>query len=281
MTATSVGAHAERVAAWRRLREDRLRSPHGWLALVGLHWLTPGENHFGAHPANEIVLHGSGIAPRAGTLSWNEGEVLLQPHDGAELRIGGEPAATMVLADDRQGDPTLLDLGPLRMHLIRRGERMGLRVRDSAAPALAAFTGLESFPIDPSWRVTAQFEPAAPGATIKIVDITGTPSRETTPGTVWFERDGATWRLRALSGGDDGALWLVFGDLTNGHETYGGGRFLYTEAPAADGSVVADFNLAYNPPCVFSPHATCPLPPPQNRLALRIEAGERRYTAPL
>jgi len=281
MTAISVGAHAERVVAWRRLREDRLRSPHGWLALVGLHWLTPGDNHFGAHPANEIVLHGSGIAPRAGTLTWSENQVRLQPHEGAELRIGGNPAATMMLADDLDGDPTLLDLGTLRMHLIRRGERMGLRVRDSDAPVLAAFTGLESFPIDPSWCVTAQFEPAAPGATIKIVDITGTPTREPTPGTVWFERDGATWRLRALPGGDDGALWLVFGDLTNGHETYGGGRFLYTEAPAADGTVIADFNLAYNPPCVFSPYATCPVPPPQNRLALRIEAGERRYTAPL
>ncbi|HEY4768727.1 MAG TPA: hypothetical protein VII26_07345, partial [Candidatus Limnocylindria bacterium] len=86
MTAISVGAHAERVVAWRRLREDRLRSPHGWLALVGLHWLTPGDNHFGAHPANEIVLHGSGIAPRAGTLTWSENQVRLQPHEGAELR---------------------------------------------------------------------------------------------------------------------------------------------------------------------------------------------------
>ncbi|MDH4335366.1 MAG: DUF1684 domain-containing protein [Chloroflexota bacterium] len=281
MTVISVGEHAERVAAWRRLREDRLRSPHGWLALVGLHWLTPGENHFGAHPSNEIVLHGSGMAPRAGTLTWTDGQVRLQSHEGADVRIGGDSAASMVLADDRDGDPTMLDLGPLRMHLIRRGERMGLRVRDSEAPALTAFAGLESFPIDPSWRVTAQFEPAPPGATIKIVDITGTPSREATPGTIWFDRDGATWRLRALPGGGDGALWLVFGDLTNGHETYAGGRFLYTEAPAADGTVIADFNLAYNPPCVFSPYATCPLPPPQNRLALRIEAGERQYTSPL
>ena len=104
-------------------------------------------------------------------------------------------------------------------------------------------------------------------------------SSDTTPGSVAFERDGITWRLAALEGEEDGSLWLIFGDATNGTDTYGAGRFLYTEPPADDGSVIVDFNLAYNPPCVFSPYATCPLPPPQNRLALRIEAGEKDWHA--
>jgi Uncharacterized conserved protein len=183
------------------------------------------------------------------------------------------------LADDLDDAPTILELGTLRLHLIRRGDRIGLRVRDHEAPALHAFSGMQHFPLDPSWRIVARFEPAPPGRTLAMMDITGAQSADPTPGTVVFERDGATWRIDALDGGEKGELWLIFGDATNGRQTFGGGRFLYTEPPAADGSVVVDFNLAYNPPCVFSPFATCPLPPPQNRLALRIEAGEMAWHA--
>ncbi len=270
--------HATQVAEWRAARDQRLRSADGWLALVGLHWLSPGENRVGAHPANQIVLQGEGIPPRAGSL-WlgDDGRVGLVPHPGVDLLHDGARAHETTLVDDHDAHPTVLELGTLRFHLIRRGERIGVRVRDTAAPPLATFRGMDHFPIDPSWRVTARFEPAPPGATLEIVDITGALSQDATPGTVAFERDGTTWRIEALSGGDDGSLWLIFGDATNGTDTYGGGRFLYTEPLAADGSVVVDFNLTYNPPCVFSPYATCPLPPPQNRLALRIEAGERRY----
>jgi uncharacterized protein (DUF1684 family) len=271
--------HAAQVAAWRADRDRRLRSPDGWLTLVGLHWLVPGENHVGAHPANQVVLHGHDIPPRVASLWLKDGGVRLQPHDGVELLHAGAPAGEMTLEDDRDEHPTVLELGTQRLHVIRRGDRVGLRVRDTAAPALRRFAGMESFPIDPTWRIVARFEAAPPGATLEIVDITGTRTFETTPGTVDFEREGSTWRIAALPGDDDGTLWLIFGDATNRTDTYGGGRYLYTEPPLPDGSVVVDFNLAYNPPCVFSPHATCPLPPRQNRLALRIEAGERAYHA--
>jgi uncharacterized protein (DUF1684 family) len=163
--------------------------------------------------------------------------------------------------------------------VIKRGDRFGVRVRDTTAPALATFAGMPHFRIDPGWRLTGRLEAAAPGALIEIVDITGAVGSDPTPGSVAFERDGSTWRIAALAGGDDGSLWLIFGDATNGTDTYGGGRFLYTEPVQPDGSVVLDFNLAYNPPCVFSPYATCPLPPPQNKLALRIEAGETAWHA--
>jgi hypothetical protein len=257
--------HEAAVRAWWAARDARLRDPDGWLTLVGLHWLEPGENRFGSDPSNEVVLAGNGVPPRAGTLVLENGAV----------RLGEE-----VLADDLRGEPTVIDLGSLRMYVIRRGERLGLRVRDHAAPALGSFEGMRRFPIDPGWRVSARLEPAPTGREIEIVDVTGTVSHEPTPGRIAFEREGATWRIDALPGDDeDGSLWLVFADATNGHQTYGGGRFLYTEAVASDGSVAVDFNLAYNPPCVFSPFATCPLPPPQNRLALRIEAGELAYHA--
>lgn len=268
--------HAARVIDWWAARDERLRDPDSWLTLVGLHWLVPGENRFGADTDNEVVLHGDGVPPHAGSLWAGDGEVRLVAGSPA-VSAGGETVSEAQLADDLSGEPTIIDLGSLRMYVIRRGERLGLRVRDRASPALAAFRGMDHFPIDPDWRLDGRLEPAAAGRTIEIVDVTGAVSHDLTPGQVVFERDGTNWRLDALPGGDDGTLWLVFGDATNGNETYGGGRFLYTEPVADDGSVVLDFNLAYNPPCVFSPYATCPLPPPQNRLEIRVEAGERTY----
>jgi uncharacterized protein (DUF1684 family) len=269
--------HAAQVAVWRAARDRRLRSPDGWLALVGLHWLEPGENHVGAHPANQVVLHGHEIPPRIGSLMVEDDHVRLVPHAGVEVLHAGKPVGEMVLDDDRDEHPTVLELGTLRFHLIRRGQRLALRVRDAAAPAIEHFRGMEYFAIDPSWRVVAQFEPAPAGAILETRDITGALIRETTPGTVRFERDRASWRIAALPGEADGSLWLIFGDATNRTDTYGGGRYLYSEPPIGDGSVIVDFNLAYNPPCVFSPYATCPLPPAQNRLALRIEAGEMMW----
>jgi len=265
MTPDDASEHEAAVRARWAARDARLRDPDGWLTLVGLHWLEPGENRFGADAANEIVLRGDGVPAVAGSLVVED----------AVVRLGED-----VLADDLSGEPTVIDLGSLRMYVIRRGERLGLRVRDHASPALGAFEGMRHFPIDPGWRLRGRLEPAAAGHEIEIVDVTGTVSHEPTPGSVAFERDGATWRIEALPGEKSGSVWLVFGDATNGHETYGGGRFVYTDPVGADGSVIVDFNVAYNPPCVFAPYATCPLPPPQNRLALRIEAGELAYTSP-
>jgi uncharacterized protein (DUF1684 family) len=268
--------HAARVIDWWAARDERLRDPDGWLTLVGLHWLAPGENRFGADPDNHVVLHGDGVPQHAGSL-WAEDGVVRLVAGSPAVGAGGEAVAEAQLADDLDGEPTVIDLGSLRMYVIRRGERLGLRVRDRASPALTAFRGMDHFPIDPGWRLSGRLEPAPADRTIEIVDVTGAVSHDLTPGQVVFERDGATWRIDALPGDDDGTLWLVFGDATNGIETYGGGRFLYTEPVGDDGSVVLDFNIAYNPPCVFSPYATCPLPPPQNRLDLRIEAGERDF----
>jgi len=270
--------HASGVRAWRAERDARLRSPDGWLTLVGLYWLEPGENRFGADPTNPIPLTGDGVPPRAGTILV-EGDAARLVNVSTEVRIDGRGVADGPLVDDRSEGPTVLELGDLRMHVIcRGGDRLALRVRDHTAPALAAFNGIEAFPIDISWRVTGRLEPDASDEPMEIVDVTGIVTSEPSPGRVAFELAGRTWRLRSLDGGD-GKLWLIFGDATNGGETYGGGRFLYTEPVADDMSVVIDFNVAYNPPCVFSPYATCPLPPAENRLPLRIEAGELLYHA--
>lgn len=270
--------HAQGVRSWWAEREERLRSPDGWLTLVGLYWLEPGDNRFGADPANPIPLSGVGLPATAGSIVVEGNWARLQDASN-EVRIGGRGASDGPLADDRSEDPTVLELGDLRMHVIcRGGDRLALRVRDHTAMALTAFRGMEHYPIDIGWRLAGQLEPEMSDEPMEIVDVTGIVTRESSPGRVAFEHDGQTWRLRSLDGGD-GKLWLIFGDATNGSETYGGGRFLYTEPVTGDGSVVVDFNLAYNPPCVFSPYATCPLPPAENRLPLRIEAGELVYHA--
>jgi uncharacterized protein (DUF1684 family) len=264
-------AHRAAVIDWWAQRDERLRDPDGWLTLVGLHWLGPGENQFGADASNDIVLSGEDVPAHAGSLWLRDGEVRLQPDGEAEPRP--EP-----LASDVAGEPTVIQIGSLHMYVIERGQRWGLRVRDHASPKIAGFRGMDHFPIDASWRIQGRLRPAEDGERLEIVDVTGDIGSEETPGTVEFERAGRTWSLAALPGdADERRVWLVFGDMTNGLDTYGGGRFLYSEPVADDGNVVLDFNLAYNPPCVFSEFATCPLPPPQNRLNLRIEAGERNY----
>jgi uncharacterized protein (DUF1684 family) len=277
LDAADPAAHRAVVEKERAEREARLRDPLGWLSLVGLHWLHPGAQRFGSSPSNEIVLRaGLGdVAAVAGSLDVIDDRVLVSPEPGAGLMLRGRPVEDGTeLLDDEAETPTVLELASLRLILIRRGAgRLALRVKDAAAPTLRSFDGLRYFEIDPRWRVTGRLVRGDPNATIPIPDVLGTVSAEHTPGTVEFEIDGRRCRLDALDA-MPGHLALLFGDLTNGQETYGGGRFLISGPIQPDDSVEIDFNLAYDPPCVFTPYATCPLPPLSNRLPVRIEAGE-------
>jgi len=239
-----------------------------WLSLVGLHWLRPGLNRVGSDPASEVPLPPG--AARSGTLTVSDDGVV------ADGDLTGHEAVRLV--SDLHGEPTLLELGNLRLCVIDRGGRLAVRAWDVAAPALTGFRGIDHWPIDPTWRLDARFEPT-PGRMLPVPDVIGTAEEQPSPGNVVFEVAGAVHRLQALVGGESGALWLVFGDATNGRETYGGGRFVYTGVPEPSGGVELDFNRAYNPPCVFSPFATCPLPWPANRLGIRVEAGEGAYPA--
>ncbi len=271
--------HRASIEAVRRRREQRLRDPEGWLSLVGLHWLHEGENRFGTDPANEVTLAAqSGQLPAlAGRLTVNEGHVTASAEPGAGVTVAEGPLADGTeLVDDSEDHPTVLALGSLRFYLVRRGERLGIRVKDGAAPAIKAFNGLDYFPIDPKWRLDARLEAAPPGTTILVPGILGDINAEDSPGVVSFEFDGQVYKLKALEA-QPGHLWLIFGDETNGNETYGGGRFLVTGPVQPDDSLEVDFNLTYSPPCAFSSYATCPLPPEGNRLPLRIEGGEKMY----
>ncbi|HVT57741.1 MAG TPA: DUF1684 domain-containing protein [Thermoanaerobaculia bacterium] len=268
--------HRKEIEGWRAERLAGLKKDNGWFTLVGLFWLHEGENRFGSDPGNVVILP-QGKAPAvAGVLVRHGNDVELRAEPGAGVQHDGKQVATLALASDAKGPTTVLKLGSLSFYLIKRGDRLGVRVKDSQSPALAAFHGIESFPIDGRWRVVARFEPHQPPKKIPIANVLGTTEDQPSPGVVVFEHEGKTYRLDALTESDDGSLFLIFADQTNGRESYGAGRFLNTPAPK-DGKVVVDFNKAYNPPCAFSAFATCPLPPPQNRLALRIEAGEKKY----
>jgi uncharacterized protein (DUF1684 family) len=268
-------AYRREIESWRAARDSGLRSPEGWLTLTGLFWLEEGDNRFGSDPHSRVVLPAGKAPAFAGILVRHGGTVTARAQPGVGLESNGRPVTETSLAPDAKGKPTVLRLGPLSFFVVKRGDRVGVRVKDSQSPALAAFRGVESFPVDPSWRVVARFEPHARPVSIPITNILGMTEDEPSPGVVVFERGGKTYRLDALDGGD-GSLELLFADATSGRETYGAGRFLDTDPPSG-GKVVVDFNKAFNPPCAFTTFATCPLPPPQNRLAVAVTAGEKRY----
>ena len=270
-------AHVQEVEQWRKERHERLERPDGWFSLVGLYWLEEGENTCGSDPSSDVRLPES--APgRLGVLLKSDDAVELETSPVAGALIGGEKVARAKLLTDveSEGEPTLVEIGSITFHLIDRGGRIGVRVKDSRSPALMTFEGLESYPIDSRWRVEARFVPSDPPKPIKVPTVLGTIDDHPSPGAVELRMAARTHRLDVLPG-SDGQYFIVFGDATNGKETYGGGRFLYADEADTEGKVVLDFNLAYNPPCVFSPYATCPLPPRQNRLELAVRAGEKKY----
>ena len=272
---TNSGEHEQEILAWRQRRVGTLRAPYGWLSLVGLHWLQEGENRFGSGSGNAIILPPGSGAGYAGSLWLEDGQVRVKAADGSGLTTDGEPVTSMVLRPDTGGAPTELALGSVRLYLIERSGKLAVRVKDSEAETQKNFRGIDYYPIDSAWRVTARFEPYDPPRMLPIVNVLGMPEPEDSPGALVFDADGETHRLDAIGEGE--SLFIVFGDATNGSETYGGGRFVYTDLPSDDGTVILDFNKSYNPPCVFTAYSTCPLPPEQNKLPIAVRSGERVY----
>ena len=274
----------EDLNAWRAGREERLHSPEGYLALSGLHWLGEGPQTFGASPDCDLPLAvaagaADAVPAVAGELEVVDGGVQLtaRPDAALRLQVDGEPLRSAdrraLLRTDAGGDPSRVTLGPLTFWVVDRAGRLGVRVRDPGSHVLADFDGTSWFAPDPSWRVEARYEPYAAPRAVGTPNILGTTYDAQVPGALVFERDG---RIELLpTGADAGSLSLMFGDATNGRDSYAGGRFLAVPAPDADGLVVLDFNRSYNPPCAFTPYTTCPLPLPENVLDLEVAAGER------
>ncbi len=261
------------IEQWRQQRETDLKADDGWLTVAGLIWLKEGANIAGSAASGDIVLP-RGPA-KAGVFEFHDGKTMFHPAPGAAILVNGKPAqAATELKADTEGKPDRVAFDGLTMFVIHRGNRYAIRMKDRASKFRKEFTGLHWFPVAPSYRVVAKFVAYQAPALIAVPNILGETEMEQSPGYVVFTLRGHEYRLDPVA--EDNRLFFIFHDETSGKETYPPGRFLYSDLPK-DGKVVLDFNQAYNPPCAFTPYATCPLPPKRNRLAVKIEAGERKY----
>jgi len=275
MTLDPTLAYEEEIFQFRTNRENRLRNnERSWLALSGLFWLVDGNNTFGADPSNDIQLGGKDIPPYVGVFQYRNESVTARIHDDVTVTCNGEPIRNKVLRFDIEEDTDFIEVGSLIMVAIKRGKNCLIRVWDKENPARKEFTSLKHYPVNPAYRITARFVPYNPARVIRIRDVIGEEYDVEIPGYALFNLGGKECRLEAEKDGD--GLFFNFYDPTNGNGSYPGGRFLVSEAPN-EREVVIDFNLAYNPPCAYTDFATCPLPPSQNRLPVRIPAGEMVY----
>ncbi len=277
--ATGVNHYEQDVGQWRTGRIERLTAPDGWLSLIGLEWLKPGDNRLGSAANNDIVLKAGPKHLGVVTLADDGSMQLTLAADSGAL-IDGKPLRQATLVDDAHAEaagPTTVSFGTASFYAIDRSGRKGLRVKDTHASTRQHFVGIDSFPIDSSWRIEAAWVPAKPGETLEMGTAIGTVDKFPVPGKLEFTRDGKHFALLpVIEVPGDAQYFIVFADRTSGKETYGAARFLYVDPPQ-DGKVVLDFNKAYNPPCAFTSFATCPLAPPENRLDMRVTAGEKKY----
>lgn len=265
-------AYEQEILQWRMERLGNLKSPFGYLNLVGLYWLGNGTTLIGAAKNNDIIFPDN-AAPYVGELQVSADGVVLAAHADADVRHEGTPVNSIVISDDTTTNPVALTHGSLGWTIIKRDGRFALRLRDFEHPALDDFAPLAYYPIDPALRVTATLQPFEEPKILNVkTTIEGLGYRPESPGTVTFEIDGATHELEAYSSGD--RLFFVFADQTSGRETYPAGRFVYASWPDEQGETILDFNKSYNPPCAFNAFATCPVASPRNRLKIRIEVGE-------
>jgi uncharacterized protein (DUF1684 family) len=268
-------AYTKEIEQWRAERWASLKSEDGWLTLLGLFWLKEGRNRFGSDTANEIVLPKDKASAYMGAFIVKDGAVRFETPIKKGFTVDGKPVSSFELKSDADGDPTVLRLGALSFQIIKRGDKLGLRVKDKDSPDRLNFHGTEFYPADLKWRIDAHFEAYNPPKPVSITNVLGMESGEPSPGAVAFEVDGHTYRLDAITEKGEAKFFMIIADKTSGKETYPAGRYLYVDPPDAAGRTIIDFNKAYSPPCAFTKFATCPLPPRQNRLPFPIEAGEK------
>ncbi len=291
-----VAAHRADIDDWHARRVGELEAPDSWLALIGLHWLPQGESTVGGAADNDVVLPADKAAPRLGRVVVDGTDVRWITEPGVTITQGVDSTLSLsaatgprppdvsrdpavreaVLTEDiGSGKSVVLRHGPLNWITVRRGDRVALRVRDNQDETYSAFQGIERYLVDPEWRVTARWVPQE--KTVAVPNVLGTVAEAQSPARLEFWVDGQPHALDLTGDADDERFMIVFADSTSGRETYGGGRYVWVGRPDADGRVAIDFNLAYNPPCVWSEFATCPLPSRDNRLVLAVTAGEKDW----
>ena len=268
-------AYRAEIEKWRQEREAALKADDGFLTVAGLFFLQEGANGFGTDPANDIVLP-SGPA-EAGVFEHRAGATTAKLAEGTAATINGKAIREMALKpDSAEGGPDRVTIGDLSLFVHASGKRQAIRLRDKNSAIRREFKGCRWYPIDPSYRVEGSLMHYNAMKRVQLPNILGDVEEYTSPGLVLFTLHGKQIKMEPVLS-SRGRYWFVFRDQTSGKETYGAARFVYADAPGADGKVVIDFNRAYNPPCAFNPHTTCPLPSPQNRLPIPIKAGELDY----
>jgi hypothetical protein len=263
-------AYVQSFEKWKAEEIDDLKQ--NWLPLAGLYWLKPGANSFGTAPDNAVVFPKG--PPHAGEFDHEGRDVIVKLLPETHATIADKPLTAAKLDPDVSGHPSLVEMGTLEFHIIVRGERVGIRLKDTDSSLLRSFHGLVFYPLDMNYRVTATWVPAEGKRTINIPNVLGDVTSAPVLGSVLFKINGQELQLTDLGGNPSKRLFFVFNDLTAKSDTYPGGRFLETE-PVTNGTVMLDFNRAYNPPCAVTPYATCPLAPKENRLAVAIPVGEK------
>jgi uncharacterized protein len=279
--------HAAEINNWRETRVGNLRKPDGWLSLVGLHWLSDGEQTVGAAADSAVVLatgpkHLGTIRVVGKTVSFKPDSAVTDLRvqslqDNAWIDVSASATGFDIEADSGTHPGRILIGTEASVALIERGGKLALRVKDASASTRTGFVGIDYYPINLSWRIEAEWTAHATPQTFEIQNVLGMIEQMPSPGYASFSRDGKNYRLHPVLEAGSDELFFIFADRTNGRETYGAGRFFYATPPVAGGKVVLDFNKAYNPPCAFTEFSTCPLPPPENRLDLAVTAGEKKY----
>ena len=268
-------AYNKSINTWHKARIENLKKENGWLNLVGLYWLEKGVNSFGSGSNNKLVFPVGSIPAEAGYFELNDTIVTLIAKNGVALKVDNKPITREIIFSNTTGTPIISSYGSLRWTIIKRNNKIGVRLRDLQSKELTSFKDIDCFPIDEAFRVTAILDTINQPASISITNILGQTNLQHFEGKLRFTLGGKSYSLDALE--EEGDLFVIFADPTNKQFTYPSGRFLLVKKPGADGRTIIDFNQAYNPPCAFTNFATCPLPPRQNILPVPITAGEKKW----
>lgn len=267
--------YQQEISNWDKSRRDYLLSEDGWLNLEGLFWLKEGKNSFGSGKNNQLVFPGAIQREFAGFFERRGNTVKLITPGHTDIKVNGLASGEAIVFGENLNAAPVMSYGSLRWTIIKREDKIGIRLRDLNSRHLREFRGIERFPVNLVWKQEAVLLRGNPFQTISITNVLGQTTEQRSPGKLVFTLQGKEYSLDALEEGDQ--LFIIFGDQTSGETTYPSGRYLYAPKPGTDGKTVIDFNKAYNPPCAFTPHATCPIPPPQNILPLSVTAGEKNY----
>ena len=258
---SATATHEEEVRSWHERRLKNLQRDYGWLTLVALDWLKEGRNK----------VEGVGI------VTLNQDIITFEAEGNVHASVGGRPFTSGRIKPQGDQGADTVKIDSRAFVIIQRGERLAVRMWDTESKSRREFKGIERFPVTNQWRIVARWKPYDPPKRMKVPTITpGYVEDYPVPGAAIFTIKGREYRLEPVLEEPNGDYFFIFGDRTNGKDSYNAGRFLYSK-PAVNGTVILDFNKSYNPPCAFTEYATCPLPPSGNKLPIRVEAGERKY----